>query len=293
MALPPRPDDPLELLVAPPDGEYALLELNLEWDSLVDAEAQLAAALRLFVVTRDPLDWLTDRGGVWATANANGDVLELPVYVVRDDVRRRVETSGGDLATAIGPIGEMVVTAAARCQGIILAGAYPELAFRGEIPRLLEQRPNAAKLGTPAISVRSGGWEPMGLGAIQDLVQDAFGPVDLDRSSVALQPADESHAGCPACAGDRFGFPADLGEAQAAMCETHWAEANAVTASRIERARVSNPAGWRAIGKGSARVSGGPDPPGNPAPQRRGVPQGRNDPCLCGSGRKYKHCCGA
>ncbi len=149
MTLPPRPDDPLELLVAPPDGEYALLELNLEWEGLVDAEAQLAAALRLFVVTRDPLDWLTDRSGVWATANANGDVLELPVYVVRDDAQRRMETSGGDLATAIGPIGEMVVTAAARCQGIILAGAYPELAFRGEVPRLLEQRPDAAKLGTP------------------------------------------------------------------------------------------------------------------------------------------------
>jgi hypothetical protein len=293
MVLPPRPDDPVELLVAPPDGEYALLEFALEWDNVVDIEARLAAALRLFVITRDPLDWLVDRGGVWATSNANGDALELPVYVARDDVQRRVETAGGDLATALGPIGEMVVTAAARCQGIILAGAYPELAFMEEIPRLLERQTDAAKLGIPAISVRSDGWEPMGLGAIQDLVQDAFGPVDLDRSSVALRSAAEPQAGCPACAGDCFGFPADLGVAQAAMCETHWAEANAVTASRIERARSSNPAGWRAIGKGSARISGGPDPAGNPAPQRRGTPQGRNDPCLCGSGRKSKHCCGA
>jgi SEC-C motif len=293
MVLPPRPDDPLELLVAPPVGKYALLEFALEWDGLVDAEAQLAAALRLFVITRDPLDWLADRGGVWATSNADGDALELPVYVLRDNVQRRVETSGGDVVTAIGPIGEMVVTAAARCQGVILAGAYPDLAFRGEIPRLLEQRPDPGKLGTPTLSVRSDGWEPMGLGAIQDLVQDAFGPVDLDRSSVALEPADQSQPGCPACAEDRFGFPADLGEAQAAMCETHWVEANAVTASRLERARASNPAGWRAIGKGSARVSESPDPGGNPAPQRRGTPQGRNDPCACGSGRKYKHCCGA
>ena len=110
MVLPPRPDDPLALLVAPPEGEYALLEYALEWDGLGDAEAQLAAALRLFVITRDPLDWLLDRGGMWATSNANGDALELPVYVVRDDVERRLETSGGDLATAIGSIGEMVVT---------------------------------------------------------------------------------------------------------------------------------------------------------------------------------------
>ncbi|EHM10276.1 preprotein translocase, SecA subunit [Thermanaerovibrio velox DSM 12556] len=28
------------------------------------------------------------------------------------------------------------------------------------------------------------------------------------------------------------------------------------------------------------------------APARRGVKVGRNDPCPCGSGRKYKHCCG-
>jgi len=46
MVLPPRPDDPLELLDAPPEGEYALLEFALEWDNLVGSEAQLAAALR-------------------------------------------------------------------------------------------------------------------------------------------------------------------------------------------------------------------------------------------------------
>jgi hypothetical protein len=290
MALAPRSDDPLGLLVAPPGDEYALLEFALDWDSVVGAEAQLAAALRVFVITRDPLDWLADRGSAWATSNADGDALELPVYVVRDEVQRRVGTR--DLATAIGPIGEMAVTAAALCQGTVFAGAYPELAFRGEIPRLLERPTDAARLGTPAISVRSTGWEPMGLGAIQDLVQDAFGPVDFDRSSVALRPTDEPQAGCPACAGGHFRFPGDLAEAQTAMCGTHRAEAHAVTASRIARARASNPAGWRAIGKGSARLSGVPEPAGNPVPQRRGTPQGRNDPCPCGSGRKYKQCCG-
>jgi preprotein translocase subunit SecA len=34
--------------------------------------------------------------------------------------------------------------------------------------------------------------------------------------------------------------------------------------------------------------------PQAPAPVRRDVPKvGRNDPCPCGSGRKYKKCCGA
>jgi hypothetical protein len=292
MALAPRPDDPLELLGAPPGDEYALLEFAPEWDGLVGTEAQLAAALRVFVITRDPLDWLADRGSAWATSNADGDSLELPLYVTRDELERRAETSGSDLAEAIGSIGELVVIAAARCQGVLFAGAYPELARRGEVPRLLEQPTDGAGLGTPAVSARSTGWEPMGLGAIQDLVQDAFGPVDLDRSSVALSPADDPQPGCPACAGGHFGFPGDLAEAELAMCRAHRAEANAVTASRIARARASNPAGWRAIAKGSARISGGSEPVGSPAPQRRGAPQGRNDPCPCGSGRKYKRCCG-
>jgi SEC-C motif-containing protein len=30
-----------------------------------------------------------------------------------------------------------------------------------------------------------------------------------------------------------------------------------------------------------------------PSPARRTVTVGRNDPCPCGSGRKYKRCCGA
>jgi preprotein translocase subunit SecA len=30
-----------------------------------------------------------------------------------------------------------------------------------------------------------------------------------------------------------------------------------------------------------------------PAPMRSGPKVGRNDPCTCGSGKKYKNCCGA
>ncbi|MGM9655170.1 MAG: SEC-C metal-binding domain-containing protein [Butyricicoccaceae bacterium] len=33
------------------------------------------------------------------------------------------------------------------------------------------------------------------------------------------------------------------------------------------------------------------DPPGSPK-NRRFFGAGRNDPCPCGSGKKYKHCCG-
>ena len=30
-----------------------------------------------------------------------------------------------------------------------------------------------------------------------------------------------------------------------------------------------------------------------PSPTRRAATAGRNDPCPCGSGRKFKKCCGA
>jgi hypothetical protein len=205
----PRSDDALALLAAPPEDQYALLEFALDWPGLHGVEAQLAAALRLFVITCDPLDWLADRGCAWATANANGDTLELPAYITRDEVQRQMQAGGGNLETTLGTVGQSVLVVATQCQGSIFAGAYPDLAFRGEVPRLLAQPAGSGSLEAPEIAMRSGGWEPVGLGAIQDLVQDAFGPVDLDRSAVALQPLEAQNPDCPACAGDRFGFPGE------------------------------------------------------------------------------------
>ncbi len=286
------PPDLLELIGAPQRDEFALLELAADWDDLAGVQAQFAAAMRLFVITRDPLDWLPDRGSAWATCNADGDVLELPVYVTRAEVQRRLASTSGDVASAVGPLCEMVLLGAIGCQGIVLAGAYPDLAFRGEAPRFLVPDRDSGQFGTPTISAPELGWEPIGLGAIQDLVQEAFGPVDLDRSLVALPSSDAPRPGCPACAGIRFGFPGELSEAQGAMCEDHRALADEITWSRIARARTSNPSGWRAIGKASARTSGLPEPVAMPAPERRHAHVGRNDPCPCGSGRKYKQCCG-
>lgn len=291
----PAAKDPLELLAHPPAERYALLELSVEWDGLDDIRSRFAAALRVFVITRYPLDWLGDREHAWVTANADGDTLELPLYVALDEIQRRLESADSDLPSAIGPLAEGVVVAATRNQGVVLAGAYADMALRGEISRLLDTDVGEAdrSLGTPGVTVRTDGWEPIGLGAIQDLVQDAFGPVDLDRSLVALPPAKAPSAGCPACARSRFGFPAHLAEAMPAMCADHQAAAHRITESRIRRARTSNIAGIRAIALGSSRVSDGPDPGGDfPIPQRRRTDPGRNDPCPCASGRKYKNCCG-
>jgi hypothetical protein len=123
----PRAEDALELLGSPPKDEYALLEFALDWPGLGGVEAQLAAALRLFVITRDRLDWLADRGCAWATANADGERLELPVYITRDELERRIDASNGHLHTALGAVGEAVLAAATQCQGSIFAGARSEL----------------------------------------------------------------------------------------------------------------------------------------------------------------------
>jgi hypothetical protein len=289
---PPDLIDPIELLSATPNDEYALLEFAVEWDSLMGIEAQIAASVRLFVITRDPLDWLLDRGTAWATTNGDGDGLELPVYVTREEVRRRLAVTDGEIARAVGPIAETVVLSGIRCQGVVLAGGYPELAYRGEVPRLVVSDSAAGRLGTPTVTVRRSGWEPIGLGAIQDLVQDAFGPVDLDRSTVGFPPTDVPRADCPACRGVRFGFPGELAEGQHAMCPEHRAAAEKSTVSRIARAQASNGSGWLALGRASARTSGLPESVAMPAPERRHAHVGRNEPCPCGSGRKYKHCCG-
>lgn len=285
-------DDPLSGLRAPAGG-HALLELSVRWPDLDETQARMAAALRVFIITRDPLDWLVERGSAWATANLDGDALELCVYVTHAAVGRRLAATGGDLAAAIAPLAEAAVLRAAHCEALLDAGDYPEQARSGEAPGLLVRPTGADPLGTPTVDVISDGWEPVGLGTVQDLVQDAFGPVDLDRSRVTLDPVDEPSDECPGCAGHSFGFPAELTDASERMCEPHQIKASTIAMERIRHARASNLAGWRAIGKGAARVSGEDEPLDSPVPERRAAPPGRNEPCPCGSGEKYKRCCGA
>ena len=292
---PPVDLDPAGLLAAPPAEDYGLLELELGWNDLDAAEERIASNLRTFVVTRDPLAWIPGRGDAWATANADGDVLELVVYVALDAVRGAL-AEGASVAAALGRYGEAAVRAGAAAEGLVVSGAQPALASAGRLPRLLDGLDgldDTGTLGTPTVRVRSDGWEPLGLGAIQDLVQESFGPVDLDRSLVRLDPVQPPVAACAACRGERFGFPADLDDAGPRMCSPHRAAALAVTAQRITRARQSNPVGWRAIGKASAKIHGLHETGGLPLPPRTGRPTARNSPCPCGSGRKYKHCCGA
>ena len=58
-----------------------------------------AAGLRLFVITRDPLDWIAERGHAWTT-----DTSELVASGTLEAVRH-ASAEGTDLATAVGRFG--------------------------------------------------------------------------------------------------------------------------------------------------------------------------------------------
>src|ERR1700678_4618035 len=73
------PGDVQALLARPPLDDTMLLELAARWEGLSPALAGMAEALRLFVVTWDPLEWLAPRAEAGATANARP--VEIVLYV--------------------------------------------------------------------------------------------------------------------------------------------------------------------------------------------------------------------
>src|SRR3984957_16259608 len=246
------PGDVRALLARPPLDDTRLLELAATWEGLTPAQARMAEALRMFVVTWDPLEWLAPRPEAVATANAWP--LEIVVYVPGGslaEVAGRRETT---MAAVLARLGGRAITTAAAHEDAVTSGRYAELAARGEVPGLLSGDP-APALGEAVITAETPAWDDIGLNAITDFVQEAFGPVDLDRSLVELTVTADPRPGCPACAGRRFKFPADLADAQDRMCPPHRTEADAVTRRRIARAEASNPAGWRMLGDASARLS--------------------------------------
>jgi len=192
------------LLASPPLIDPRLLELAARWEGLPPAQARMADALRLFVVTWDPLEWLAPRPE--AVATANPWPLELVVYVsawsLADIARRKRMT----MAAVLARLGASAITTAAAHENAVTSGRYAELAAGGKVPDLLSGEPGPAP-GEAAIAAVSPEWEDIGLGAITDFVQQAFGPVDFDRSLVELTATSVPLPGCPACAGRRFNSP--------------------------------------------------------------------------------------
>lgn len=287
--------DPLAQLAVAPDEEYALLELRLDWPyDLAVYPKHRQLWLRMFVLTQDPLSWIADRGATWATASVSDEVLEVDVYLLLDLVRRELEEADGDLGAAVGRYASAVMQAALTQEETLITGEYPSRALRGEVPRLIDNLDgDAGEFGTPAIQVNRP-WGPVGFGALMDLVQDAFGVVDLDQSPVVLTLVEPADPDCKACKGESFDFPSALAEARRSFCEAHGDMAVELNTIRIGHARQSNFAGWRAIDKAAMRINKLSEPTFAPLPPRIvGATANRNDPCPCGSAKKYKRCHGA
>lgn len=248
------PDDVARVIAAAPVTNKKLLELGLTWAGLGPAHARAAEWLRVFLITWDPLEHVAvPRPTGFATVNTDPAGGELPVYLPLWALTEQAVGHDVTLASVIGNLASSAVTTLAMNQLLAAADHAPHRA-RAAQPDLLADPTAGAALGTPQIHLVSPTWQDIGLGAITDIVQHAFGPVDLDRSPVELAPAPRPDAGCPACRGRRFGFPADLAEARDRMCRPHRTEAEKVIRSRLARANASNPDGWAAITDASTRL---------------------------------------
>jgi hypothetical protein len=289
--------DPAALVEEAPDDEFALVELRLDWPPDLEIYPEHRQLwLRFFLITGDPLAWIPDRGEAWVSVTVDDEVLEIDVYVNLPAVHRGMEEHDGDVAAAIAPYATAAMQAALDHEELLIAGDYHARVLTGDAPRLLDGVGGGLGLGAfgvPSIQARQG-WGPIGFGALLDLVQEAFGPVDLDRTPVTLEPVQPPSEDCAACAGKSFGYPTQLEESRERFCAPHDAAARALNARRIAHARASNPAGWRAIDKAAMRINKLPEPRFAPQPPRIvGDTPARNDPCPCGSGKKYKRCHGA
>ena len=130
------------LLASPPLTDPRLLELAARWEGLPPVQAKMAEALRLFVVTWDPLEWLAPRPEAIATANAWP--LEVVVYVPVWSLAGIATRKHTTMAAALAGFGGSAVTTAAAHEDAVMSGRYAELAARGKLPDLLSGRPGPA-----------------------------------------------------------------------------------------------------------------------------------------------------
>ena len=77
------PPDVRDALAGRPPRETQLLELALAWPGLTDARARVAARLRVFVLSDDPLRWTERFEHSWASANGDGDDYEVVLLPLR------------------------------------------------------------------------------------------------------------------------------------------------------------------------------------------------------------------
>jgi hypothetical protein len=75
------PGETARLLAAPPVTDKRLLELSVIWTGLSRGRARMAAAVRVFVITWDPLEFRAPRPDGFAAVNVGSLGLEIAVYL--------------------------------------------------------------------------------------------------------------------------------------------------------------------------------------------------------------------
>jgi uncharacterized protein len=113
-----------------------------------------------------------------------------------------------------------------------------------------------------AIKLRAGAWEPL-------FTSDRDGKLLLPILSLCRDKDGQSLLGLPPETNDRLAAP---------------------TVEFIPDCVIAIAAYWRR--KGPRPISMSLKPTSRGEPHRAGTKIGRNDPCPCGSGRKFKKCCG-
>ena len=96
------PGETARLLGVAPVTDKRLLELSVTWTGLSRGRARMAAALRVFVITWDPLEFQAPRPYGFAAVNAGSLGLEIAVYL---PCWRLAELATGRHATIAAVIG--------------------------------------------------------------------------------------------------------------------------------------------------------------------------------------------
>lgn len=239
-----------------PLDERALFELSVEWPGLEGPAAEVASITRVFLTTCDILrDAFGQVAECRATASAfdPGDV-EVVLYLPIDDLLDHAVAAGHHMVECLAElVGEAIASAASQHR-LVLSGRYARAVAGSRARPLLADEEAPPLPGESRLVPVSDAWEPMGLAAIQDLAQADYGPTNFDRSEVVLPRSQPPQNGCAACAGTRFGFPAELIAAQEEFCSPHHEAASAIVQRRIHGAVRHNPDGWEAITAASALV---------------------------------------
>jgi hypothetical protein len=98
------PTDLAAVLTDAPVQDKVLAELAVSWPGLGGPEARIAEALRLFLLTWDPLELRAPRPVASATANAGPPGMEIVVYVPPGWVMEAATQRGATVAVVLGEL---------------------------------------------------------------------------------------------------------------------------------------------------------------------------------------------